>query len=199
MIIDSTRCPPCARTGNGLSSQEKPAPQVIAPVTGTTCNGTSLCAKMAGMIGSANIKPSLLIVDDDPLILDSLGFALESDFAVTALAGRAEAIDWVRAQPQPPLLALIDLGLPPVPHRPDQGYALIADLLNHVPTMRIIVLSGQDQTASGRHARALGATDFVAKPADPSTLRAILQRALALDGPQTESTPVRRWKNCACS
>jgi two-component system nitrogen regulation response regulator GlnG len=59
------------------------------------------------------------------------------------------------------------LGLPPTPHVPDQGFQLIADLLAHSPGMRIFVLSGQNDAAHARHARALGAAEFIAKPCDP--------------------------------
>jgi DNA-binding NarL/FixJ family response regulator len=78
-----------------------------------------------------------------------------------------------------PALALIDLGLPPTPHRPDEGFALIADILAHTPTTRIVVLSGQSDELNARHARALGATEFVAKPADPEYLRSLIRRVLS--------------------
>src|SRR6185503_13009965 len=80
----------------------------------------------------------------------------------------------------PPPLALVDLGLPPAPHAPDEGFRLIGDLLAHSPRMRIFVLSGQNDAANARHARALGAWEFVAKPADPASLARLLARGLEL-------------------
>jgi DNA-binding NtrC family response regulator len=77
-----------------------------------------------------------------------------------------------------PQLALIDLGLPPVPHRPDEGFHLIAELLAHSPMIRIFVLSGQDGQSNARHARALGAVDFIAKPCAPEKIKKYLQDAL---------------------
>ena len=124
-------------------------------------------------------KPALLIVDDDPLITDSLAFALGADFEVLACDSRQHAIDLLRQLPHAPELALVDLGLPPVPHRPDEGFLLIADLLAHSPGMKIFVLSGQNDAANARHARALGAWEFIAKPADAATLQRALDRALA--------------------
>ncbi|MBL8468116.1 sigma-54-dependent transcriptional regulator [Methyloversatilis discipulorum] len=121
-------------------------------------------------------RPGLLIVDDDPLIADSLSFLLEADFDVVSHASRGAAIGWLREQASPPALALIDLGLPPNPHRPDEGYALIADLLAHSPDTRIVVLSGQGEEKVARHARALGATEFVAKPAQPQALNTLLRQ-----------------------
>jgi DNA-binding NtrC family response regulator len=125
-------------------------------------------------------KPALLIVDDDPLITDTLSFALGADFQVHACESRPQAVELVRQLPGAPELALVDLGLPPVPHSPDEGFQLIADLLAHSPAMKIFVLSGQNDAANARHARALGAWDFIAKPCDPATIKRALDRALEL-------------------
>jgi DNA-binding NtrC family response regulator len=125
-------------------------------------------------------KPALLIVDDDPLITDTLAFALGSEYTVYACDSRAHAIELLRQLDAPPPLALVDLGLPPAPHAPDEGFRLIGDLLAHSPRMRIFVLSGQNDAANARHARALGAWEFVAKPADPASLARLLARGLEL-------------------
>ena len=125
-------------------------------------------------------RPRLLIVDDDALITDTLSFALGAEFEVLACDSRPHAIELLRQLPEAPQLALVDLGLPPTPHVPDQGFQLIADLLAHSPGMRIFVLSGQNDAAHARHARALGAAEFIAKPCDPAILKRILARALAV-------------------
>ncbi|HEX6268518.1 MAG TPA: sigma-54 dependent transcriptional regulator [Burkholderiales bacterium] len=128
-------------------------------------------------------KPALLVVDDDPLIIDTLGFALGTDYEVLAAESRPQAIELVRGMPRAPQLALVDLGLPPTPHSPEEGFRLIADLLAHSPAMKIFVLSGQNEAANARHARALGAWEFVAKPSDPVALKRLLDRAAALAAP----------------
>jgi DNA-binding NtrC family response regulator len=123
-------------------------------------------------------RPALLVVDDDALITDTLAFALGADFEVFTCESRASAIDLLRQLDAPPPLALVDLGLPPTPHAPDEGFQLIADLLAHSPRMKIFVLSGQNDAANARHARALGAWEFVAKPSEPALLKRLLARAL---------------------
>jgi DNA-binding NtrC family response regulator len=128
-------------------------------------------------------KPALLVVDDDPLITDTLAFALGPHYEVLAADSRAGAIELLRRLERAPQLALVDLGLPPAPHAPDEGFRLIADLLAHAPAMKILVLSGQNEAANARHARALGAWDFVAKPADPAALKRLLDRAAAVAAP----------------
>lgn len=131
-------------------------------------------------------KTELLIVDDDPLIVDSLGYFLGRDYAVTTASTRTEAVELLRDKRTTPALALIDLGLPPTPHRPDEGFALIADILAHAPGTRIVVLSGQSDELNARHARALGATEFVAKPADPDYLLSLIRRVLSFRDTSTE-------------
>ncbi len=123
-------------------------------------------------------KPTLLIVDDDSLITDTLSYALGKDFEVLVSDSRRHAVSLLRQLDDAPQLALVDLGLPPTPHRPDEGFALIGDLLARSPAMKILVLSGQNDAANARHARTLGAAEFVAKPCDPENLKKILLHAL---------------------
>jgi len=131
-------------------------------------------------------KPRLLIVDDDALITDSLAYALGKDFDVSVSDSRPHAVSLLRKLDHPPQLALVDLGLPPLPHRPDEGFHLIADLLAHSPEMKILVLSGQNDAANARHARTLGAIDFVAKPCNAENLKKLLLHALQFQGARAD-------------
>ena len=127
-----------------------------------------------------------MIVDDDSLIRDSLRLALADSFEVHLAENRHQAIQLLRAMTTPPELALIDLGLPPIPHRPTEGFHLIAELLAHAPDIKIIVLSGQDDSSNARHARTLGATDFIAKPCAPENIKIQLRNALLIQNPEHE-------------
>src|SRR3990172_10364536 len=89
-------------------------------------------------------KPDLLVVDDDPLISDTLNFVLSRDFSVYVAESRSQVKSLLRHLDNPPQLALIDLGLPPRPHRPDEGFKLINELVAYSPTIKILVLSGQN-------------------------------------------------------
>ena len=136
------------------------------------------------------LKPLLLIVDDDPLIADTLSIALRDAYEIITSHSRPQAMQLLRQLREQPALALVDLGLPPIPHRPDEGFALVSDLLRLAPEIRIVVLSGQSDEANARHARTLGAADFIGKPCHPSDLRRILDRVLrytaADDSPNEE-------------
>ncbi|HEU4707985.1 MAG TPA: sigma-54 dependent transcriptional regulator [Methylophilaceae bacterium] len=124
--------------------------------------------------------PILIIIDDDPLITDTLHYVLGKHFDVYVAESRTQAKSLMRQLEAPPSLALVDLGLPPVPHKPDEGFKMIGELLAHSPTMKILVLSGQNEDANVKHALALGAVDFIPKPCDVERLHILLENALKL-------------------
>jgi len=138
---------------------------------------------------SDQCKPELLIVDDDPLITDTLNFVLSKDFTVHVADSRAQVKSMLRQLDQPPQLALIDLGLPPTPHRPDEGFRLISELVAYSPGIKIVVLSGQSDETNARHARTLGAIEFVAKPCEPETLKSLLKRAFEIRDAELGAAP----------
>lgn len=148
-------------------------------------------------------KPLLLIVDDDSLISESLSFAFANDFDVITSHSRPHCLNLLRQLRQAPQLALVDLGLPPRPHRPDEGFALISELLSLSPEMKIVVLSGQSDEDNARQARTLGAVDFVGKPCDPGRLTDLLRQAMSFSTPAEsdqaggligESLPMQRLR-----
>lgn len=139
---------------------------------------------MSESLGGDAIKnmsmPTVLLIDDDPLITESLGFILNKNYQVFTAESRAEAKVLLSSLVVKPELALVDLGLPPLPHEPDEGFALIEDLLAHDSQMKILVLSGQSDEANMHHALTLGAVDFIPKPADPALLQTRLKHQLML-------------------
>jgi DNA-binding NtrC family response regulator len=126
----------------------------------------------------AEIRPVLIIIDDDPLITDTLHYVLSKHFEVYVADSRAQAKSLLRQLEEPPSLALVDLGLPPMQHKPDEGFKMIGELLAHSPTMKIHVLSGQSDDVNVKHALALGALDFIPKPCDVDRLKELLLNSL---------------------
>lgn len=125
-------------------------------------------------------RRALLLADDDPLIGESLAFVLRDDFDVALASTRREAKLILKRQQYTPDLALVDLGLPPDPHDPGEGFALIGDLLSMNPAMKILVLSGQSDRQNVQHALSLGAADFISKPCDPMLLKARLDHQVMI-------------------
>jgi DNA-binding NarL/FixJ family response regulator len=89
------------------------------------------------------LRPVLIIIDDDPLITDTLHFVLSKHFEVCVAESHAQLKSLLQQLDNPPDLALVDLGLPPSPHTPEEGFKVISALLAHSSTIKIHVLSGQ--------------------------------------------------------
>lgn len=125
-------------------------------------------------------RPGLLLVDDDPLIVETLALALDDMYCVQTAATRKKTKSLLQTAETQPVLALVDLGLPPSPHAPDEGFALISELLAFNQQMRILVLSGQSERENIQHALTLGAVDFIPKPCDIDLLKTRLQHQIML-------------------
>jgi DNA-binding NtrC family response regulator len=94
-------------------------------------------AKASAQPDTKAAQHGLILIDDDPLIGESLAFVLRDDFDVHLVASRSEARRLLVKMDNMPALALVDLGLPPEPHRPDEGFALIKELLTVNPVMML--------------------------------------------------------------
>jgi DNA-binding NtrC family response regulator len=124
------------------------------------------------------LRPVLIIIDDDPLITDTLHFVLSKHFEVCVAESHAQLKSLLQQLDNPPDLALVDLGLPPSPHTPEEGFKVISALLAHSSTIKIHVLSGQSDDVNVKRALSLGALDFIAKPCDVEKLKDMLLKAL---------------------
>ena len=125
-------------------------------------------------------KPLLLFVDDDQIIVDSLSAVLEQDFDLITADSRKQVKRLLRNVPTQPSLALVDLGLPPKPHSPEEGFKLIEELMAFNHAYKILILSGQNDDKNIHHALTLGAVDFIPKPCDMSLLKTRLQHQLMM-------------------
>ena len=111
------------------------------------------------------------------------------------MATREEAKRLLYTLPVLPNLALIDLGLPPNPHSPEEGFTLVSELLTFNPAIKILILSGQDTQENVRHALTLGAVDFIPKPCNMELLKTRLKHQLMiLDAEQHK--PQAKQKAC---
>ena len=75
-------------------------------------------------------------------------------------------------------LVVLDLMLPPS-GSPEAGAALMARMLEHRPTAKIVVVSGTGDTSLALSLVRRGAYDFLGKPVDPDVLVAVMDRAAA--------------------
>ena len=121
--------------------------------------------------------PAVLLVEDDAALRGYLADALqEAGFAVQLAHDRPTAVAAI-ALPTAPAVVLLDLGLPPQPSTMREGLLALQDILRLQPPTKVIVLTGQDESAAAQEAVRLGAFDFLTKPTSMAVVLQALQRA----------------------
>jgi two-component system NtrC family response regulator len=126
----------------------------------------------------------LLIVEDDPALQKQMRWAFDRYGTVVA-GDRPSAIAQLRRFE--PAVVTMDLGLPPDPDSPSEGFALLQEMHTLAPNTKIIVLTGQNDRANALRAIALGAYDFCTKPFEPDVLTLTIDRAFRLHELQAEN------------
>ncbi len=125
---------------------------------------------MANPGGNGGDKPNLLLVDDDNSFCDRLARALASRGFDVKTALNAEAAIAI-ASASPPEYAVVELKLPDA-----SGLKLVSSLIALDAHTRIVVLTGYGSIATAVEAIKLGATYYLAKPADVDQIVVALNR-----------------------
>ena len=122
----------------------------------------------------------VLWVEDDPVLSGWVADSLQEDgWPVLVAHDRSQALQLLeREVPKgQACVALLDMGLPPRPSRPDEGLLLLSQLVARWPVLHAIVLTGQHEKTVGQQAVHAGAFDFLTKPVTAAVLRQALERA----------------------
>ncbi|GAB6070945.1 response regulator transcription factor [Thiomicrorhabdus hydrogeniphila] len=123
----------------------------------------------------------ILLVDDDPALRGMLGFSLENaGYQVVEAESRHEALKVLACSCFS--VVILDMGMPPAEHTPDEGLAVLNWLGNNHPQTKVIVLTGQNADATSYLALKHGAFDFLEKPVLTENLFGSLKRALLFYG-----------------
>jgi DNA-binding NtrC family response regulator len=125
----------------------------------------------------------VLVVDDDPIISESLAeFLREEGFDVTTAVGGKEAIDALQKAesgsgateaPRPFAVVISDVSMPEV-----GGMDLLRHIAKSHPATVALLLTGYGTIESAVEALRHGAVDYLTKPVLDSELKVALQRAL---------------------
>lgn len=116
----------------------------------------------------------ILIVEDDPFLLDQLSWSLKGVFEV--LGARDATQGRMLCEPEPDLY-LFDLRLPPS-GRVEEGLGLLQEVRRRDPEATVVMMSGEEDRQAALRSIELGAFDFFRKPVDSAELLVILKRAL---------------------
>ncbi|MEO1909368.1 MAG: ActR/PrrA/RegA family redox response regulator transcription factor [Paracoccus sp. (in: a-proteobacteria)] len=136
--------------------------------------------------------PSLLLVDDDEIFLTRLARAMEKrGFQAETSLTVASALNQIRKKA--PAYAVVDLRL-----EDGNGLDVVEALREKRPDARIIVLTGYGAIATAVAAVKMGATDYLAKPADANDVTSALLSSAELLPPPPEnpmSADRVRWEH----
>ena len=119
-------------------------------------------------------RHSILIVDDDEVLVDVLSRRLRRQGFETATADSG-GLGLAKALSNHPALIVLDLGLPDT-----DGLAICEQLADSPETCAIpvVILSGMERPDMVRRCRAAGCHYFVRKPYDPNALLVLIQHAI---------------------
>jgi len=124
------------------------------------------------------MKKKLLIIEDEKSVAKQLRWGLADEYDITIASSVEEARPLLNSGAFP--VATLDLGLPPYPNTPQQGLALLEEIVSAEAHPQVIVITGNAEEENAMKAVALGAADFYAKPIDLNILKIILVRTFRL-------------------
>jgi len=119
----------------------------------------------------------ILVIEDEPGLRKQMRWSFDA-YEVVLADDRDSAIAALRRIE--PAVVTLDLGLPPHPDTPEEGFRLLGEILTLAPATKVIALTGQDERANAVRAIAMGAYDFFEKPFDAETLGLTIARAFRL-------------------
>jgi DNA-binding NtrC family response regulator len=133
---------------------------------------------------------AVLIVDDDPMILQLLGRGLRAaGYETDTAPGGPEGITLLDQRAYDALL--VDLGMPEV-----DGFAVMRHALQNNRVRAVVVVTGQNSVPVAVEAMRSGAADFLTKPTDPEQVLAAIKKALGEgDSAADPYASVRAWRN----
>jgi two-component system OmpR family response regulator len=160
-----------APSGSAASWRETPTPPAVAPWPARP---------------DASNRPKLLVVEDDPNIVELLAASLRfAGFDVSAVTNGAEAV--AEARRSHPDLVVLDVMLPDL-----DGFEVIRRIRDSGLRTPVVFLTARDATEDKVRGLTLGGDDYVTKPFSleelTARIRAVLRRT---SGERSESSVLR--------
>ncbi len=135
-------------------------------------------------------QPRILIVDDDPLVADSLGVFLKSrGYHVEVQTDAHRAVRELKSGTSVDLL-LTDVNMPGM-----DGFALLREARKIDPSLVVVMLTGYGTIESAVNAMREGAEDYVTKPVIDEEMLMTVERALKRRSLTQENEQLRSQLN----
>jgi diguanylate cyclase (GGDEF)-like protein len=122
------------------------------------------------------VRPTLLIVDDQPLIIQTLSTLFRDDYNIKVATGGIKALE-IADGPDQPGLILLDIRMPDI-----DGYEVCRRLQENDRTrgIPVIFITAMNEDADEEKGLSLGAVDFITKPIRPAIVRARVRNHMSL-------------------
>lgn len=111
----------------------------------------------------------LLVVDDEPLVRQTLSFILQDEYEVTSVGSGAEAIEASMREPFP--VVILDLCMEGL-----SGIETLQRLKKIRETQNVIILTAYESTETAIAALNLGAFNYLTKPFERAQLKRVISR-----------------------
>lgn len=121
-------------------------------------------------------KPTILVVDDNPLNIHVLADALKEDYRIKVATSGEKALDIIKNSEIPDLV-ILDVMMPNI-----DGYEVCRRLKENDSTsdIPVIFITAKSDAADEEQGLELGAVDYISKPFNLATVRARIKTHLAL-------------------
>ena len=130
--------------------------------------------------------PSILIVDDEPSILQTLsGLLSDEGFEVSTAANGYEALKCIEAES--PDLVLLDIWMPGI-----DGIQTLKEIKRGNPLIQVIIITGHGTIETAVKATKLGAFDFIEKPLSIDKVIVAINNALNFRRLEEENKYLRK-------
>ena len=137
-------------------------------------------------------RPVLLMVEDDIGLQKQMRWSFDR-YEVVFAQDRDSAITQLRRHE--PSVMTLDLGLPPQPDTPAEGFRTLEAVLSLAPATKVIALTGQNDRANAVRAIGMGAYDFFAKPFEADILGLVIDRAYRLADLERENRRMAQFRS----
>ncbi len=127
-------------------------------------------------------KPTVLIVDDDNLVRETLRFVLEDvGYEVCSASQAMDALALLEREPID--IVLSDIFMPGM-----NGFDLLKQIRQRAPQVPVILITGYGNVEMARQALQEGASDFITKPYNISEIPILIERNLTRHNLQSHQT-----------
>ena len=137
----------------------------------------------------AQLKDTILVVDDDESVRRGLVWTLRADYRVLEAISRQEAIHILKQETVDVVLS--DLHLPPHVEDISEGLAIIEAARDLNPPVQVVVVTGSDSKHAGREAVKRGAYGFFEKPLEADEVLHIVKQAARMRRLEVENARLR--------